>query len=465
MNLPPTHSGKILVIDDERPVLLTLEALLTRKGYTVHLANSATAGRDLLDREKPDLVLLDLGLPDGDGMEMLRDMKKARPELQVIILTGQDSLHNAIESIKLGAFHFISKPYSPEEVVSLLGRAFEALQLQTETAHLREETQSLKQRLERAESFLYPQGRSRKMQEILDLTRRLANSDASVLILGESGVGKEVLANHIHRTSRRANGPLIKLNCAAFPANMIEGELFGYVKGAFTGALADFPGMIQESAGGTLFLDEIAEMPTDLQTRLLRVLQEREYRPLGSTKTRPVDFRLIAATNLAIDEALESGRLREDLYYRLNTFQLELPPLRERREDIPSLVTLFIETFAGPLGRTGLAPSRAAMEKIIAYHWPGNIRQLRNAIEYAVVLADEKTIEESHLPAEVRLPTGLQTRRKPSASSVQSLVENERHTIIKALAATQGNKKRAAEMLGIYRPTLYQKIKRLGIEC
>ncbi|HEX8373412.1 MAG TPA: sigma-54 dependent transcriptional regulator [Chthoniobacterales bacterium] len=457
--------GKILVIDDERPVLMTLEALLTRKGYSVLLANTAASGRNLVEREKPDVVLLDLGLPDGDGMELLKEMKTARPDLQVIILTGQDSLHNAIESIKLGAFHFISKPYAPEEVVSLLSRALEAHNMQEETAHLREEAKNLKKQLQRAEAYFTPQVRSRRMQEIYELVRRLASSDASVLILGESGVGKEVLANHIHKSSRRSEGPLVKLNCAAFPANMIESELFGYVKGAFTGAVADFPGMIQESAGGTLFLDELAEMPPELQTRLLRVLQEREYRPLGSTKTKPVDFRLIAATNRSIDEALESGRLREDLYYRLNTFQMELPPLRERREDIPSLVNLFLETFASQMGKQGLVLSAQAMEKISAFHWPGNVRQLRNAIEYAVVLAEGHAIEESHLPAEIRLPAGLQTRRKSTLSSVQSLIENEKQTIIKALAATQGNKKRAAEMLGIYRPTLYQKIRRLGIEC
>ena len=456
--------GRIVVIDDERPVLMTLDALLTRKGYTVHLANTASSGRNLVQNENPDAVLLDLGLPDGDGMELLRELKEANPKLQVIILTGQDSLHNAIESIKLGAFHFISKPYAPEEI-SLLGRSLEAVRMQAETADLREETRELKKKLKRAESYLSPQVRSRKMQEIYDLVRRLATSDASVLILGESGVGKEVLANHIHQSSRRAQGPLVKLNCAAFPANMIEAELFGYVKGAFTGAVTDFPGMIQESAGGTLFLDELAEMPPELQTRLLRVLQEREYRPLGSTKTKPVDFRLVAATNRGIEEALETGRLREDLYYRLNTFQLELPPLRDRREDIPSLANVFVETFAGQLGKDGIQLTASALEKIVAFHWPGNVRQLRNAIEYAVVLTEGHFIEESHLPAEIRLPAGLQTRRKTSSSAVQSLVDNEKQAIIRALAASHGNKKRAAEILGIYRPTLYQKIKRLGIEC
>lgn len=464
MSDPAPAGRRILVIDDERPVLLTLEALLTRRGCQVFQAGTGRAGIDLLAAEKPDVVLLDLGLPDADGMDLLRQIKEEHPHIQVIILTGQDSLHNAIESIKLGAFHFISKPYVPEELLSLLAHATEAREMRLETAHLREEAVELKKKLSRAEQYLSPAVRNRRMQEIHDLIKRLANSDASVLLLGESGVGKEVLANHIHRTSRRAGGPMIKLNCAAFPPNMIEAELFGYVKGAFTGAVADFPGMIQESADGTLFLDELAEMPPDLQTRLLRVLQEREFRPLGSTKTIPVDFRLIAATNRRIEEALESGLLREDLYYRLNTFQIEVPPLRDRREDIPSLVATFLEMFSGPAseGKTGISPE--AMQKLSSFPWPGNVRQLRNVIEYAVVLAGGKTIAEEHLPAEVRLPAGLQSRRKSAGSEPLTLQEQEKNAILKALATSHGNKKKAAELLGIYRPTLYQKMKRFGIE-
>ncbi len=249
------------------------------------------------------------------------------PDLQVIILTAHDSLENAIESIKLGAFHFISKPYAPEELMGLIKRALEHRQLVREAASLRSEKHILTKRLEKAERQLAPVAKSRSMQEIHELISRVAPTEANVLLLGESGVGKEVMANQIHRFSHRAGRPLVKLNCAAFPANMIEAELFGYMKGAFTGAVSDFPGMIQEAAGGTLFLDEIAEMPPELQTRFLRVLQEREFRPLGSTKTIAADFRLVAATNRNIPEALRSGRLRQDLYYRLNTFQVLIPPL------------------------------------------------------------------------------------------------------------------------------------------
>lgn len=456
---------RVLIIDDERPVVMTLEALLTANGYEVFSASTGRAGQQLLASEKPGLVLLDLGLPDADGMDLLREMKSAQPDLEIIILTGQDSLHNAIESIKLGAFHFISKPYAPEELLSLLTHASKARSLARETATLREETQVLKKRLSLAESYFAVKVRNRRMKEIYDLVARLATSDASVLILGESGVGKEVLANQIHSASRRSNGPLVKLNCAAFPPSMIEAELFGYVKGAFTGAVTDFPGMIHESAGGTLFLDELADMPPELQTRLLRVLQERAFRPLGSTKTIPVDFRLVAATNRSIDEAIESGLLREDLYYRLNTFQIEIPPLRERREDIPALVDTFVHTFCESSGKKLLTVSPQAMEKLISSPWPGNIRQLRNAIEYAVVLADGPVIDETHLPPEIRLPADMQTRRRTPAFHTQTLEQQEKDAILKALAQTNGNKKRAAELLGIYRPTLYQKIKRLGIAC
>ena len=255
--------------------------------------------------------------------------------MQVIILTAHDSLHNAIESIKRGAYHFISKPYAPEELLSLVEKALETQFLLREAEELREKTERLEKRLEIAEARPTPIFKSKPMQEIEELIDAMAPSDANVLIVGESGVGKEVIANAIHARSRRAGQPVVKLNCAAFPQTMIEGELFGYVKGAFTGAMHDFPGMIAAANGGTLFLDEISDMPADLQTRFLRVLQEREYRPLGSTQTMKADFRAIASTNRPIAQALAENRLRSDLYYRLNTFQIEVPPLRKRKEDIP----------------------------------------------------------------------------------------------------------------------------------
>src|ERR1700726_2797403 len=346
-----TENRRILIIDDERPILLTLEALLGRHGYEVDAAPTATQGLKLLKSKSPTLVLLDLRLPDADGLEMLDRIKTELPEVQVIILTAHDSLHNAIESIKRGAYHFISKPYAPEELLSLVEKALEKESLLRETEELRQKTQQLERRLEMAETRLTPVFKSKAMQEIDELIGAMAPSEANVLIMGESGTGKEVIANDIHTRSRRAGKPMIKLNCAAFPQAMIESELFGYVKGAFTGAMNDFSGMIAAAAGSTLFLDEISEMPPDLQTRFLRVLQEREYRPLGSTKTLKADFRVIAATNRPISSALAENRLRADLYYRLNTFQIEIPPLRERKEDIPPLVSTFLKRFAKELGK------------------------------------------------------------------------------------------------------------------
>jgi transcriptional regulator with PAS, ATPase and Fis domain len=294
----------------------------------------------------------------------------------------------------------------------------------------------------------------------------MAPSEANVLITGESGVGKEVIANLIHGRSRRAEKPMVKLNCAAFPQTLIEGELFGYMKGAFTGATNDFPGMIAEASDGTLFLDEISEMPADLQTRFLRVLQEREYRSLGSTRTLKADFRLVAATNRPVAQALSENRLRTDLYYRLNTFQIEVPPLRERKEDIPPLVAHFLKQFAQQLGKSEPAIAPDAFQKLVDYSWPGNVRELQNAMEYAVVLARRDLIGVKELPAEIQLPVALQrTELAPGAQpGVQSLDDVERATILQALAQCHGNKKKAAQLLGIQRPTLYNKMKRYAIE-
>ncbi|MEO5722522.1 MAG: sigma-54 dependent transcriptional regulator [Chthoniobacterales bacterium] len=462
------ENKKILIVDDERPILLTLEALLGRHGYQPQTAATAAYGFRALNENTPALVLLDLQLPDGEGLEMLDQIKRDHPETQVIILTAHDSLNNAIESIKRGAYHFISKPYAPEELLSLVEKALEKRSLLRETQQLRQKTHQLEKRLELAETRLAPVFKSKAMQEIHELIRAMAPSDANVLITGESGVGKEVIANVIHSHSRRAASTMIKLNCAAFPQAMIESELFGYVKGAFTGAVNDFPGMIAAANGGTLFLDEISEMPPDLQTRFLRVLQEREYRPLGSTKTLQADFRVVAATNRPIPQALAEQRLRSDLYYRLNTFQITLPPLRERREDIPPLVSMFLKRFAQQLGKPEPEIAPDAYQKLLAYGWPGNVRELENTMEYAVVLARKNRITVKELPSEVQLPVALQqTELAPpptAGGGAQSLNDLERNAILQALAQTHGNKKKAAQVLGIQRPTLYNKMKRYAIE-
>ncbi len=461
-----TDNRHVLIVDDERPVLMTLEALLKRHGYQVDTAPTATQGLKLLKSKPPKIVLLDLRLPDADGLEMLDRIKTELPQVQVIILTAHDSLHNAIESIKRGAYHFISKPYAPEELLSLVEKALETQFLLREAVELREKTERLEKRLEIAEARPTPIFKSKPMQEIEELIDAMAPSDASVLIVGESGVGKEVIANTIHARSRRAGQPVVKLNCAAFPQTMIEGELFGYVKGAFTGAMHDFPGMIAAANGGTLFLDEISDMPPDLQTRFLRVLQEREYRPLGSTQTMKADFRAIASTNRQIAQALAENRMRSDLYYRLNTFQIEVPPLRKRKEDIPPLIAQFVKQFSQQLGKPEPDISPDAFQKLLDYAWPGNVRELQNAIEYAVVLARHGLIDVKELPAEIQLPAALQQAELGALprSGVQTLDDVERTAILQALAECRGNKKKAAELLGIQRPTLYNKMKRYAIE-
>jgi DNA-binding NtrC family response regulator len=461
-----TDNRHVLIIDDERPVLMTLEALLKRHGYQVDTAPTAAQGLKTLKSKPPTLVLLDLRLPDADGLEMLDRIKTELPEVQVIILTAHDSLHNAIESIKRGAYHFISKPYAPEELLSLVEKALETQFLLREAEELREKTERLEKRLEIAEARPTLIFKSKPMQEIEELIDAMAPSDANVLIVGESGVGKEVIANTIHARSRRAGQPVVKLNCAAFPQTMIEGELFGYVKGAFTGAMHDFPGMIAAANGGTLFLDEISDMPADLQTRFLRVLQEREYRPLGSTQTMKADFRAIASTNRPIAQALAENRMRSDLYYRLNTFQIEVPPLRKRKEDIPPLIAQFVKQFSQQLGKPEPDISPDAFQKLLDYAWPGNVRELQNAIEYAVVLARHGLIDVKELPAEIQLPAALQQAELGALprSGVQTLDDVERTAILQALAECRGNKKKAAELLGIQRPTLYNKMKRYAIE-
>jgi len=465
-----TTNARILIIDDERPVLMTLEALLSRRGFEVAVAPTGAAGRQNLSQGKIDLVLLDLGLPDADGLELLKEIRADYPSVAVLVLTGQDSLSNAIESIKLGAFHFIGKPYAAEELLSLIQRALENRTISEEAKQLREEKAELTARLQVAESRLQPVFKSRRMSEIEDLLRRVAPSEANVLLTGESGVGKEVIANLVHSLSPRAAGPMVKLNCAAFPEHMIEGELFGYVKGAFTGATNDFPGLIEGSSGGTLFLDEIAEMPIELQTRFLRVLQEREYRRLGSTKNQQADFRLVAATNRDPRAAIAEGRFRQDLFYRINTFTIDVPPLRERPDDIPALAEKFSHDFAARMNKGNPGITAPAMDLLVQYPWPGNVRELQNAIEYGAVLSKDGLITPDLLPANLKLtPEVAMVAAAPPVSSVGNLESSmdletrERQAILQALARTHGNKKEAARLLGIQRPTLYNKMKRFGI--
>ena len=452
----------IVVIDDDRTIQATLSAVLPRHGYDVSVGPSAAQGLKKIAEVKPDLVLLDLALPDADGLDVLRDLKAEHPEMPVIVLTANDSLANAIESIKQGAFHFLAKPYAIEELLSLCARALDQQALTREAVTLRAEKEVLQKQLRAAEEKLRPVAISRRMREVEQLIARVAPSEANVLLTGESGVGKEVFAAEVHRQSSRAAGPMVKLNCGAFPANMIESELFGYVKGAFTGAVAAFPGMLSESHGGTLFLDEITELPIELQTRFLRVLQDREFRPLGSTKNVPADFRLIAACNRPPAQAVQEGRLRQDLYFRLKTFEIEVPPLRERREDLPKLTDTFLHRFAQQLGKPVPQLTPEVLELLRQYAWPGNVRELQNAIEHALVLCDGPILGPQFLPREIQRPD-LAPAPALAASAPRSLEGMEREALIEALRRSGGNKKRAAEALGIHRPTLYAKLKRFGI--
>jgi DNA-binding NtrC family response regulator len=452
----------IVVIDDDRTIQMTLITVLARHGYDVQVGPNASLGRKKVAEAKPDLVLLDLGLPDADGLDVLRELKGEHPDLPVIVLTAHDSLANAIESIKQGAFHFVSKPYAIEELLSLCARALDQQALTREAATLREEKNVLQKQLRAAEEQLGPVAISRRMREVEQLIARVAPSEANVLLTGESGVGKEVFAATVHRQSGRAAGPMVKLNCGAFPANMIESELFGYVKGAFTGAVAAFPGMLSEAHGGTLFLDEITELPIDLQTRFLRVLQDREFRPLGSTKSLPADFRLIAACNRPPTQAVQDGRLRQDLYFRLKTFEIEVPPLRERREDLPKLIDTFLHRFAQQLGKPVPQLQPEVLELLRQYPWPGNVRELQNAIEHALVLCDRSVLGPQFFPKEIQRPD-LAPAPAAAGGGPQTLGGIEREALIDALRRSGGNKKRAAELLGIHRPTLYAKLKRFGI--
>src|SRR5256712_12484241 len=449
-----TEKRRILIIDDQRPILMTLEALLKRHDYEVDTAPTWSQGLTLLKSESPALLLLDLQLPDADGLEVLDQIKTEFPGTQIIILTAHDSLHNAIESIKRGAYHFISKPYAPEELLSLVEKALEKQFLLRKTEELREKTEQLEKRLEIAEARPTPIFKSKPMQEIEELIDAMAPSDANVLIVGESGVGKEVIANAIHARSRRAGQSMVKLNCAAFPQTMIEGELFGYVKGAFTGAMHDFAGMIAAANSGTLFLDEISDMPADLQTRFLRVLQEREYRPLGSTQIMKADFRAIASTNRPIAQALAENRLRSDLYYRLNTFQIEVPPLRKRKEDIPPLIAQFVRQFSQQLGKPEPEVSPDAFQKLLDYSWPGNVRDLQHAIGYGLRLTQQGMIGVKELPTEIQLPPELQQAELGALprSGVQTLDDVERTAIIQELAECRGNKNKATDIIGSHRP-------------
>ena len=450
--------ARILVIDDEPMMADSLKQNLAEEGYTVDTAATGAEAIEAFDQGGHHLAISDLQLPDMDGLEILRHMKDARPATEVIVVTGYGTVTRAVEATKAGAFYFVEKPFDFEQMLPLVEKALERRELMAETASMRRQLST------RAEYFNII-GASKQMQTIYETIESVAKSDANVLIVGESGTGKELIANAIHYNSLRSKKPFIKVNCAALPKELIESELFGHTKGAFTGAHADKEGLVQHAAGGSLLLDEIAEMPVELQPKLLRVLQERSYRKIGSEKTYAVDFRLISSTNRPPADAIRDGLLRDDLFYRISTITIHVPPLRDRTEDIQLLTDHFLSTYAKKYERPITGVSQAAYQRLFAHTWPGNVRELQNVIERAVLLAKSSKIEPVDLPFENgSLPEGTSAGATWDVPPNMTLEDIEKLVIEKTLQRTGGNKQAAANLLGIYRPRLYSKIRKYNID-
>lgn len=448
--------NKILVVDDEPSITDGLRLLLSAEGYNVEIASSFSTARATLERQSPDLVITDLQLPDDrqGGLSLLRLVKEHSPDTEVIVITGHATVSEAVEATKSGAFYFVEKPFEPEQILLLVEKAIERQRLVSESESLRKHFQK--------QEFSSIIGGSKAMQMIYETISSVAKSDANVLIIGESGTGKELIANAIHFNSLRAMNELVKVNCSALPKELIEAELFGYVKGAFTGAIQNRSGLVAQAKGGSLMLDEVGEMPIELQPKLLRVLEERRFRPVGSTETFEADFRLICATNREPREAIREGMMREDLFYRISTITINVPPLRERAEDLQLLTDFFFQKFKNKYNRPLQGFTQTAYHRVFAHRWPGNVRELQNAIERAVLLAKGSRIEPEDLPF------GEQSfEDSPQAFYIppdMTLEEIERVVIEQTLKRTQGNKQAAAQVLGIYRPRLYSKIRKYRIQ-
>ena len=443
----------ILVIDDEQGILETLRILLKNDGYDVETVQGGKAGLEALTRGRPDVVLADIRMPQVSGLDILASVKEQDPETPVILMTAQASLQSAIQAVNEGAFQYIQKPFPNDYLLEVLRRALEHRRIRFENQSLKPDGRV------RPPAVGRPIGSSKRFVEVLKLAEQVGPTESTVLILGESGTGKEVLARYIHQLSPRREGPFQSLNCGALPESLLESELFGHVKGAFTGAVRDKVGLFAAARSGTFFLDEIAEMTPALQVKLLRVLQEREALPVGATEPIPVDVRVIAATNRDLDEEMRRGGFRSDLYYRLNVISLQLPPLRERREDIPLLVDAFLRRLAEQRGQPPRRLSAATEEAILVYDWPGNVRELENALEHAVTVSAGPEIDPDALPERITAPKPqplVQERPHPNPT----LDAIERAYILWVLQAEGGNKTRAAEVLGIDPSTLHRKLAR-----
>src|SRR5215472_5625192 len=445
---------RILVVDDNVALRDSLRETLSTDGYVVQAAENAIQAIAELERREYDAVLADLTLPRVSGLELLDRIKQSWPTTEVIVITGQGSIATAVDAIKRGAYHYVTKPFTADEILHLVAQALERRRLLSRKERLEEE-------LSLARGVQHLVGQSEAVQKIRAIIQTAAGSEATVLIQGESGTGKEIIANAIHAQSKRSRGPLVKMNCAAVPETLLESELFGHEKGAFTGADRRRIGRFEQADGGTLFLDEVCEMHPRLQAKFLRALQEREIERLGSSTPIPVDVRIIAATNRELKKALEEGALREDLYYRLNVILLQVPPLRERMDDVPILAMHFLRKYAAREGSAMTVIADDAMNVLLSYAWPGNVRELENAVERAVVLGTGDRLRAADLPPQVHRRGDDQ---HPLVPAHLTLEEMEKLAIVQALRLTGGNKSEAAERLGIHRTSIYDKMRRYGIE-
>jgi DNA-binding NtrC family response regulator len=444
--------AKILIVDDEAD-LRNLLASVLEDLYDVVQANNGAALQKAFSQPPPDVVLLDVKLPDADGLELLPQIKKRWPDTEVIVLTGHGTISMAVEAGRGGAYNFLSKPFENQKLLADVKCAIERKEQNAEN-------NTLRRALETMSGTASPIFRSAAMQEVVRTVERIAPSDVTILITGESGTGKEVIADLIHALSPRSKNKIIKINCAALPRELIESELFGSVKGAFTGAHADREGLFRQAEGGTLMLDEISEMPVDTQSKLLRVLQDQEVRPVGGKSSYKTNCRLIASTNRKPEDAIKESKLREDLFYRISAISVHLPPLRDRRDDILPLANAFLKRFAAQANRDIRGFKPEAIERLTAFDWPGNVRQLQNEVQRTVLLCEGNEVSASDLSV-----TNAKLESADGTDTSFTLLEGvERNAIIQTLKETGGNKLETAKRLGIGRQTLYNKIKAYGIE-
>jgi DNA-binding NtrC family response regulator len=445
---------RILIVEDEDKLRRILELQLVDSGFDAVKAASAEEALPLIDRA--DLILTDFKLPGMSGLEMLQLVRKQNTQVPVIVMTAFGTIENAVEAMKAGASDFLLKPFDLEHLTAVINKALEI-------RSLREENRALKEELGRKYQWDNIVGRSPAMQQIFATIMRVAPTRATVLLAGESGVGKDLIARAIHFHSPRKDRPFVKINCTALPENLMESELFGYEKGAFTGATNSKPGKFEQADSGTVMLDEIGDVPANIQVKLLRVLQEREFERLGSNKTLHIDVRVIAATNRDLRVALEEGAFREDLYYRLNVVPLEIPPLRERKEDIPWLAGHFVEKLAPEMGNQVTGITSAAIDKLMQYSWPGNVRELENVIERSMVMASGDKLDAN----DIRLDMNLRPRHANGDLGLpegMSLDAYEQELIRDALKRASGNKSQAARLLGLTRNALRYRLTQMGIE-